>query len=197
MTFSVFSFIASLYAVSTWTMTGKVTLAWALPVNTQALGVSLEAYVKSKPSLSFFKLCLKYGQSARAPIGKLPRELIELVAKYVYDPFLDDATRRWAKYQRCPESECRPLDHCDDPDSLPESFDIRFCVCGKCPRGYGSSCSNQEYYILLGDLFDDVHNERVNEHLESFNGSPPTTSLARSYEKYKKVSDMRVLLGLP
>lgn len=92
-------------------MVDQILLAWATPVNTGSLGASLEAYVDSQPVINVLNLYVKYGQISGAPIGKFPQELVDRVAKDIYEPLFCNAASRWAKYQFFFDNVCTPSDH--------------------------------------------------------------------------------------
>ena len=174
-------------------MAGNIALAWALPVKTELLGARLEAYVKSKPIINMFKLCVKYGQLTGAPIGKLPQELVEMVAKKIHEPLLYDSTRRWANYQKCLDHVCMPSDHFDEPHLMEHLREAEYSIHESFSETDGYDSDVEDHLDEMSYELGCTHHEKLGAHLEKFNSSSSTLNSTNNFRRCKKVGDLNAL----
>ena len=62
--------------------------AWCIPLDAAAAGARIEGYVKARPLVRALRLCVQIGTRQNAVIGRLPPELVEMVARAVEDNLL-------------------------------------------------------------------------------------------------------------
>ena len=146
-------------------MTGSINLAWAIPVNTQKLGAQLEAYVESKPFVDAFNLAIRYGLVSRAPIGRLPPELVTMIIGLIREPMLARCEVRWAKYQRCCDNDCTTLDHFTEDEIRDNPFDPDYEPLDKDDLEIGTAI----HFQTLQQNWDYGHETKVKEFIERFN----------------------------
>ena len=92
-------------------MVNTTTIAWAIPVKVDQLGARIEAYVASKATISTFRVCVKYGNVPGAFVGRLPVEVVDIIAMLLREPFFDETLQKWEKDIRCCEYRCKPEEH--------------------------------------------------------------------------------------
>ena len=92
-----------------------ITVTWATPVDAAKLGARMESYVETKASVHDFKLCARHAQPG-APLGRLPSEVIEMIATEVQDAAFDKHLKTWQDSTRCCANECRPSEHLNEED---------------------------------------------------------------------------------
>ena len=141
-------------------MVNNITVAWAIPVNITILGARLEAYVKSKSTVTAFRACIQHGQIEGTALGRLPPELIEIVAANIQQPIFEEHLMQWEKATECCLSECCASSHY----TREEIMDIE-CSCD-C-REYDSELEDdhvEEWLMEDGEWYE-KHSDIVRDHL--------------------------------
>ena len=139
-------------------MADEVMLAWALPVSRIQLGPRLMAYVETKAATHTLQLC---AQKSNSPtLGKLPPEIVEMIASKVRDDRFRIRIEAWITGQRCFEDSCSPSHHYT-------AAELRDMITWASPvnrKGLG--------YILDGDGESDArHKDYVTSHGDSITGA--------------------------
>ncbi|KAL2038539.1 hypothetical protein N7G274_008586 [Stereocaulon virgatum] len=91
-------------------MLNGITVAWATPVGAADLGARMESYVESKATVSTFRLCVQHARIGSL-LGKLPHELVEMIATQIQDALFRKRLREWEKSIECCADDCIPSDH--------------------------------------------------------------------------------------
>ena len=163
-----------------------MTLAWAIPVKTQLLGARLEAYVESKLLVATFKLCVKYGPSNHAPVGRLPPELINLIVDRIQWPILNSCESRWARYQLCLEDKCSTYDHFTEE----QICDNEFYPHNDVEDEYEDD--RYEHFMDLEWKLGCTHEIILREHLEKFKAlSGDQSEACKAFARCKEVRLLR------
>lgn len=83
-------------------------VAWALPVNMNKLGASLQALTDSSPQITTLRLCHKF---RHGPLSKLPQELLEHIVDNVERAARAKCLPGWYHDSVCWQGTCRHEDH--------------------------------------------------------------------------------------
>ncbi|KAH3910369.1 hypothetical protein HBI56_076380 [Parastagonospora nodorum] len=83
-------------------------LAWALPVNMNKLGASLQALTDSAPQTTTLRLCHKFRDG---PLSKLPQELLEHIVDNIQGAARAKCLPGWYQDSICWQGTCRHEDH--------------------------------------------------------------------------------------
>ena len=100
-------------------MEAKISLAWAIEVDSAQLGARLEAYIETKAAVTTLVACLsryRLPPKAHIPERTIPREIIDLIADAVKDADYEPRVRAWTKSRRCAQNKCETLDHLTQAD---------------------------------------------------------------------------------
>jgi hypothetical protein len=87
---------------------GRPMLAWAIPVNMNGLGASLQAIADTMPQTTTLRLAHRFRDG---PLTKLPQELLEQIVSYVQDAAQDKFRPAWYQDSVCWQGTCLPEDH--------------------------------------------------------------------------------------
>lgn len=90
-------------------MAGNISLAWAVAVDQSQLIARVIAYVKAKDSMVTLMLCHKHSTS-RA-FRKTPREVMNMIQRFLQDKEYEDEYPQWHSARGCAHSQCKPVDH--------------------------------------------------------------------------------------
>ena len=91
-------------------MVNDITVAWAMPVDAAYLGASMESHVGSKATVTIFRLCVQHARIG-SPLGKLPPELLEMIATRIQDALFRKRLRKWQNSIDCCADDCNPSAH--------------------------------------------------------------------------------------
>ena len=91
-------------------MAGKICLVWAVPVDESQLIARINAYVKTRASITTFELCLKYSTSKKVRQG-MPAEITGMIADSLQGEEYREMYPRWHFVRRCMLDECEFSDH--------------------------------------------------------------------------------------
>ena len=172
-------------------MADSITVAWAVPVQTDLLGARLEAHIMSKSSIHVFKLCVKYGQTSGAAVGKLPPELVNTVVGHIYHPIFNEIRAQWSKKQLCVNNSCSPSDHFsrDEIEELHQG-----CHCGStqydthhdhnCDHGSCNGCYELSEHLHEVMWDEDRHEKSLEFHLDMFDGPAARND---KFNRYRQV----------
>ncbi|KAL2047954.1 hypothetical protein ABVK25_011183 [Lepraria finkii] len=140
-------------------MTNSITIAWAMPVDAATLGARMEAHAKSKATIHTFRLCVQHAPPG-APLGRLPPELVEIVAARIQQSLFKKRMKKWKKSVNCAAGDCYPSDHFSQKEILSMKSDLAFC-CQTDDEGDDSYCERFEMHLLNKDIGDDEHMQAV------------------------------------
>lgn len=88
-------------------MFGAVTLTWAIPLEVHLLGAGLEAYVESKATVSTLRLCAQSADVSKAPLAKLPPEVIPKIVTEIQLQSFEKRLQEWVEGIYCKDGGCR------------------------------------------------------------------------------------------
>ncbi len=94
-------------------MDNLINFSWSVKVPWAQLGARLEAYAKTKATISALRFCIGPGGSA---IKTFPTEIIEMVVDNIRDAEYLDKIGAWLKEQKCAQRECKDRDHLDEEE---------------------------------------------------------------------------------
>lgn len=140
-------------------MTNSITIAWAIPVDAATLGARMEAHAQSKATIHTFRLCVQHAPPG-APLGRLPPELVEIVAARIQQSLFKKRMKKWKKSVNCAAGDCYPSDHFSQKEILSMKSDLAFC-CQKDDEGDDGYCECFEMHLLNNDIGDDEHMQVV------------------------------------
>ena len=140
-------------------MTNSITIAWAMPVDAATLGARMEAHAKSKATIHTFRLCVQHAPPG-APLGRLPPELVEIVAARIQQSLFKKRMKKWKKSVNCAAGDCYPSDHFSQKEILSMKSDLAFC-CQTDDEGDDGYCECFEMHLLNNDIGDNEHMQTV------------------------------------
>lgn len=98
-------------------MSQNIYLTWAVPVDPAEITAAIAAYESTKAALDTFRLCAHSAQSpARAPLRRVPPEILMIIEDYVLTSARTTELVRWSTRFDCLTDRCAPYDHMSDED---------------------------------------------------------------------------------
>lgn len=88
-------------------MFGPVTLTWVIPAEPHLLGAGLEAYLESKATVSTLRLCAQSADVSKAPLAKIPPEVIQKIVTEIQLLFFEKRLQEWVEGNYCKDGGCR------------------------------------------------------------------------------------------
>ena len=101
---------STIFTITQSIMDQEITIAWALPVNPAHLAPRLLAYAATKAAITTLRLGVQKTDDSRS-IGRLPPELVEMIAISIRDNEFRRKSRRWINAQKCIANTCSPSHH--------------------------------------------------------------------------------------
>ena len=161
-------------------MVNSITIAWATPVDAATLGARMEAHAKSKATIHTFRLCVQHAPPD-APLGRLPPELVEIVAAQVQQSRFEKRMKKWEKSVNCAAGVCSPSDHFSQKEILSMKSDLGLC-CQTDDESDDSDCECFEEHLLNHGIGDDEHMQAV----ETFLPKVEYNSFIKKSDKFVK-----------
>ena len=121
-------------------MDPTITLAWAMPVNHVQLAPRLLSYTASKAAVTVLRLGAQ--KVASKPLGRLPPEIVEMIADNIRDNEYDRRIGTWTKAQKCIANTCSPSHHYSRAEL--SDIDPLMCHCCGSPVGIEESLDQDE-----------------------------------------------------
>ncbi|KAL8648573.1 MAG: hypothetical protein Q9226_005935 [Calogaya cf. arnoldii] len=141
-------------------------IAWAARVSLPQLGARLTAYVKTKASITTFRLAAQRAPSAA--LRNLPEEIIFIIASCVRDTVYETKIEKWIRVGRCLAHECDPLSHFSH-----EEMTMRYPCCTNWMTG-----DDIDYQEFSG-LWMDRHDGRVEKSYQALTAVHGGSNIAK------------------
>ena len=138
-------------------MANNLTIAWAMPVDSIALGASIEAYASAKSTQSAFLDFIEM-TSDNSAARRLPNELLEKITTHALRLHFEEHTYKWGSLVECFCGSCPPSEHLREEEykRLKEDFKIDQAIeDAKYSAGEGSDENTEsERQYIEDDLFN-------------------------------------------
>lgn len=83
-------------------------ITWAIPIDVHRSIAHAEAYFEHSIAATAFGECAQEAQGQHAPVGKLPTEIVDMIAKEAARPCFSAYYPLWTEILECSADRCRP-----------------------------------------------------------------------------------------